>query len=295
MKPCIPIRCPAAFRGLLLLFALATLLQSAGCSRFDLLNATVPSCGYVRTSNLPYGQLQRQTLDVYRPAHPDPDRRVVIFFYGGDWQTGSKADYRFVAQALASKGFVAVMPDYRLYPAVTFPAFVDDGALAVRWVRDNVARFGGNPERLYLMGHSAGAYVAAMLTLDPVYLSKVGLSRNSIRATAALSGPYEFIPSPEDLPVFAMKPGDPPAPGMEPIDFVDGREPPMLLVHGLKDKTVDPINATRLAARIEQAGGKVRLILYPDRAHVGVVLSLAASFRWLAPTLDDVSRFFREH
>lgn len=295
MKPCIRNRCHTAFRGPLLLFALATLLQTGGCSRFDLLNATVPSCGYVRTSNLPYGQLQRQTLDVYRPAHPDPDGRVVIFFYGGDWQTGRKADYRFVAQALASKGFVAVLPDYRLYPAVTFPAFVDDGALVVRWARDNVARFGGNPDRLYLMGHSAGAYVAAMLTLDPRYLSKVGLNRNAIRATAALSGPYEFIPSTDDLPVFAMKPGDPPTPGMEPIDFVDGREPPMLLVHGLKDQTVDSSNATRLAARIEQAGGKVRIILYRDRAHVGVVLSLAASFRWLAPTLEDVSRFFREH
>jgi acetyl esterase/lipase len=110
-----------------------------------------------------------------------------------------------------------------------------------------------------------------------------------------LSGPYEFIPSAEDLAVFGMKPGDGPAPGMEPIDFVDGHEPPVLLIHGLKDQTVDAINAARLTARICQAGGRVRYIAYPQRAHVGVVLSLAASFRWLAPTLRDVATFFREH
>lgn len=273
----------------------AWVLLSAGCTRFDLLNATVPACGYIRTADLEYGSLPRQKLDVYRPVHADPDRRVVIFFYGGDWQTGSKADYRFVAQALTSQGFIAVLPDYRLYPSVTFPAFVDDGAKAVRWVHDNVARFGGDPNRLYLMGHSAGAHIAALLTLDPRYLAGVGLKRSAIRATAALSGPYDFVPSPGDLPVFGMKPGDAPVPGMEPIDFVDGHEPPMLLIHGLKDQTVDASNAARLTARICQAGGKVRYIMYPERAHVGVVLSLAASFRWLAPTLRDVSMFFREH
>lgn len=267
----------------------------SGCTKFDLLNATIPACGYSRTTNIAYGPLSRQELDVYHPTNPDPDRRVVIFFYGGDWQTGSKGDYRFVAQALASQGFVAVMPDYRLYPSATFPAFVDDGAMAVRWAHDNISRFGGNPARLYLMGHSAGAHIAALLTLDPRYLSAVGLSRDAIRATAALSGPYEFIPSAEDLAVFGMKPGDPPTPGMEPIDFVDGHEPPMLLIHGLQDRTVDAINAARLTARICQAGGKVRYIAYPERAHVGVVLFLAAPFRWLAPTLRDVSTFFREH
>jgi acetyl esterase/lipase len=270
-------------------------VAAAGCTKFDLLNATIPPCGYSRTADVAYGPSRRQKLDIYCPTHPDPDGRAVIFFYGGDWQTGSKEDYRFVAQALASQGFVAVLPDYRLYPSATFPAFMGDGAMAVRWAYDNVARFGGDPRHLYLMGHSAGAYIAALLSLDPRYLSAVGLSRDAIRATAALSGPYDFIPSLEDLPVFGMKPGDRPVPGMEPIDFVDGHEPPMLLIHGLKDQTVDAINAARLTARICQAGGKVRYIAYPERAHVGVVLSLAAPFRWLAPTLRDVSTFFREH
>jgi acetyl esterase/lipase len=271
------------------------MISSPGCTRFDLLNATIPSCGYLRTSDIAYGPQPRQKLDVYRPSGTAPAAGVVIFFYGGDWQTGSKADYRFAAQALASRGFVAVMPDYRLYPRVTFPAFVQDGALAVRWAHDNAGRFGGDPSRVYLMGHSAGAYIAVMLTLDAKYLKDVGLDRSAIRATAGLSGPYDFVPPPDDRGAFAMAGDDTvPDPRIEPIHFVDGHAPPLLLVQGLKDTTVGPENATNLAARVRQAGGKVRTIFYPDRDHVGVVLSLAWPFRWLAPTLRDTTVFFEE-
>lgn len=275
----------------------AMLFLLAGCTKFDLLNATVSSGGYVRTADLTYGPQPRQRLDVYQPRHAAPGATgVVVFFYGGDWQTGSKDGYRFVAEAITSQGFVAVLPDYRLYPSVIFPAFVHDGALAVRWVHDNIDRFGGDPRRVYLMGHSAGAHIAALLTLDARYLNEVGLDRNAVRATAALSGPYDFVPLPEDLAVFGMRSDrEAPDPDMEPIHFVDGRAPPMLLVHGLKDKTVGAGNAVRLAERIRAAGGEVRTVFYPDRAHVGVVLSLAAPFRKLAPTLEDVTAFFRKH
>ena len=268
----------------------------AGCTAFDLLNATVPSCGYRRTTGLPYGDLPRQKLDVYRPRRPDPARRVVVFFYGGSWQSGRKGDYRFAAEALTSRGFVAVLPDYRLHPQVTFPAFVEDGALAVRWVRDHIADFGGDPGRVYLMGHSAGAHIAALLTLDKRYLERVGVDRSTVRATAALSGPYDFVPAPSDRAVFGMSAADDaPPPDIEPIRFVDSCAPPMLLVHGLKDRTVDAGNATRLVQRIREAGGDAECVFYPSRAHVGVVLSLAAPFRWLAPTLNDAAAFFRRH
>jgi acetyl esterase/lipase len=146
------------------------------------------------------------------------------------------------------------------------------------------------------MGHSAGAHIAALLTLDAHYLEDAGTDRHWIRGTAALSGPYDFLPSDEDLAVFGMKKGDTiPDPRIEPIHFADGRAPPMLLIHGLKDRTVDPSNATRLAEKIRRAGGEVRVITYARRAHVGVVLSLAASFRWLANTLSDTASFFHEH
>ena len=274
--------------------ALLIPLAAAGCSRFDLLNAAVPPFGYTRTTGLSYGPLPEQKADVYRPTHPEPGHGVVVFFYGGDWQTGSRGDYAFVGQALASRGFVAVLPDYREYPAVTFPAFVRDGARAVRWAHDTAATFGGDPGRLFLMGHSAGAHIAALLTLDARYLAAVGLDRSAVRGTAGLSGPYDFVPPVDDRAAFGMARSDVrPDPAIEPIHFAHGHAPPMLLVQGLEDTTVNPDNATHLAAALRAAGGPVEVIRYPDRAHVGVVLSLAWPFRWLAPTLDDVTAFFK--
>jgi acetyl esterase/lipase len=277
----------------LLFISLAVALSTAGCSRFDLLNSIVPTTGYHLTTDIPYGPLPRQKLDVYEPENFVKPAGIVVFFYGGDWQVGSKRDYRFVGQALTSRGFIAILPDYRLYPEVTFPGFMEDGAKAFRWAYDNAPRLGGDRRAVFLMGHSAGAHIAALLTLDGRYLKEVGLDRSAICATAGLSGPYDFTPFVDDMPVFKMKPGDVPNPAMEPINFVDGREPPMLLVQGLEDETVDSSNTVRLAKRIEEKGGEVRTIYYADRAHVGIVLSLAAHFRWLAPTLKDVTDYFR--
>jgi len=291
------------FARLNLAVCITAVLSTAGCTKFDLLNATIPSCGYLRTKDIAYGTEPRQKLDVYQPSDAVPAQSVskgsaasiVVFFYGGDWQSGSKDDYRFVAQALASQGFLTVMPDYRLYPQVTFPAFVEDGARAIRWAHDNAPRFGGDPSRIFLMGHSAGAHIAVLLTLDAHYLQAVGLDRSAIRATAGLSGPYDFVPPPDDRGAFGMTRDDTtPDPRIEPIHFVDGHAPPLLLVQGLADTTVGPENAANLADRIKQAGGNVRTIFYPDRGHVGVVLSLAWPFRWLAPTLRDTMAFFRE-
>jgi acetyl esterase/lipase len=272
---------------------------ATGCTKFEVLNATVPSWGYVRTKNLAYGNLPRQKLDVYRPKNvavdAKPGARVVIFFYGGDWQAGQKGDYRFVGQALASKGFIAVLPDYRLYPEAAFPRFVEDGALVVRWVRDNITDFGGDPGRIYLMGHSAGAHIAALLTLDEHYLKAVGLDGGAVSATAALSGPYDFIPGDSDRAVFGMKVGDSASQEIEPLHFADGHGAPMLLIHGLRDDIVHPDNAVKLAAAIEGAGGQVRCVIHPNLGHAGVALSLAWSFRWLAPVLHDSVVFFEQH
>jgi acetyl esterase/lipase len=276
-------------------FLAALLSLAGGCTRFEMLNATVPSWGYVRHADIPYGDQPRQKLDVYQPDHAKPDAGVVVFFYGGDWQNGSKDDYRFAAQAFVSQGFVTVLPDYRLYPQVTFPAFLQDGAQAVRWAHDHAHEYGGDPKNLFLVGHSAGAYIVAMLALDRRYLGAAGLERADIRAAAAYSGPYDFRPLPYDLVVFGMSSADAPMdPNTQPIHFVDGKEPPMLLVQGLRDPTVDPVNATRLAQRIRDAGGQVKLITYPERGHPDIVLSLASSFRWLAPVLRDTCDFFRE-
>jgi acetyl esterase/lipase len=267
-----------------------------GCTGLQALNATVSHRGYVRTTDIAYGSEPRQKLDVYLPSKKMKDAKAVIFFYGGSWRHGSKTDYRFVAQALTSRGFIVVLPDYRVYPHVKFPGFVEDGAAAVRWVRDNISTFGGDTNKLYLMGHSAGSHIAALLTLDGHYLKAVGLERKVIRATATLSGPYDFTPNPWDRPVFGMGTNQSAIdPNIEPITFVDGKEPPMLLVQGLRDKIVAPSNAVNLAARIRQAGGEVDYITYPKRAHAAVVVALASPYHWLAPVLHDVTDYFNRH
>lgn len=272
------------------------LLALTGCSNFQYLNFTVSHRGYLPARNLAYGADARQKLDVFVPQSVKPNGKVVVFFYGGSWRIGSKSDYRFVAQALTSRGFIAVLPDYRLHPQVIFPAFIEDGAAAVRWVRDNIATYGGDPNQVYLMGHSAGAHTAALLTLDGHYLKAVGLDRNFIRATAALSGPYDFPSFPENRAVFGREPDDPTIdPIIEPITFADGQAPPMLLIHGLRDNLVLPSNATSLAAHIRQAGGAVEHIEYANRGHGGVLIALAWPNQWLCPVLRDVTDFFNRH
>jgi acetyl esterase/lipase len=282
--------------SILVLMAVAMAFWLTGYTSLQLLNATVSHRGYVCTTDIAYGLALRQKLDVYVPKNVRSNAKVVIFFYGGSWRDGSKTDYRFVAQALTSRGFIVVLPDYRVYPAVTFPAFVEDGASAVRWVRENISTYGGDTNQLYLMGHSAGSHIAALLTLDAHYLIAVGLDRNDIRATATLSGPYDFTPNPWDRPVFGMETNQTAInPNIEPITFVDGKEPSMLLVQGLRDKIVVPSNAVNLAARIRQVGGEVEYITYPKRGHASVVVALVWPYQWLAPVLDDVTDYFNRH
>jgi acetyl esterase/lipase len=281
---------------LILALAAAAVCWLTGCTSLQLLNATVSHRGYVRTTDISYGADPRQKLDVYLPKKMMPPAKVVIFFYGGSWRGGSKTDYRFVAQALTSRGFIVVLPDYRVYPQVIFPAFVEDGAAAVRWVRDNISTYGGDTNHLHLMGHSAGSHIAALLTLDASYLKAVGLKRNVIRATATLSGPYDFTPHPLDRPVFGMGTNETAInSNIEPITFVDGKEPPMLLVQGLRDNIVAPSNAVSLAARIRETGGEVEYIAYPKRGHAAVVMALAWPYQWLAPVLDNVTDYFNRY
>jgi acetyl esterase/lipase len=280
----------------LIIVLAVTVFWLTGCSSLQVLNATVSHRGYVRTTDIPYGTDPRQKLDVYLPKKVVLNAKVVIFFYGGSWRGGSKTDSRFAAQALTSRGFIVVLPDYWVYPQVIFPGFVEDGASAVRWVRNNISTYGGDTNHLYLMGHSAGSHIAALLTLDTHYLKALGLDRNVIRATATLSGPYDFTPNPWDRPVFGMGTNQTAIdPAIEPITFVDGKEPPMLLVQGLRDEIVAPTNAVNLAARIHEAGGEVEYITYPKRGHAAVVVALVWPYQWLAPVLDDVTDYFNRH
>ena len=262
----------------------------AACSPVDLLNATVPEDGYSVSEGLAYGSGPRHRLDVYKPddlAGPAP---VVVFFYGGSWKRGDRGDYLFAAEALVSRGYVAVLPDYRLYPDVAYDGFLDDSAQAVRWVRDSIAAYGGDPNRIFLMGHSAGAYNAAMLSLDPRYLADAGVDRDIVRGMIGLAGPYDFLPldTRTTRQVFGEAPD---LAATQPVTFADACAPPLLLLTGADDTTVRPRNSEALARAVSDKGGDADLRVYPDLGHIGIVLALAAGQRGRAPVLDDLAAF----
>lgn len=270
------------------------LLLAGGCSPVGILNALSPD--RLVAQSIPYGDGPRRTLDVYGP---EPVRSgqaappVVLFLYGGSWDSGSKAIYRFVGGALAALGFIVVIPDYRLYPEVRYPDFLDDCAAALAWTRRNATRFGAATAPPFVMGHSAGAYNAAMLTLDPRWLARAGMSpRADLRGMVGLAGPYDFLPLDSDELRSIFAPGRP-LRSTQPIDHVDGRNPPVLLLAGSADRVVQPSNSTRLAARIRLAGGVVEARLYPGVDHLQILGAFAGSLRFLAPTLHDSARFMR--
>ena len=242
-------------------------------------------------SDVTYGTHPRQKLDVYRPSGASASAPVVVVIYGGSWNSGSKSDYTFLGKALASRGFVAMIIDYRLVPEVRFPAFLEDCARAVVWAHDNAAQFGGDPSRLFVFGHSAGAYNAVMVALDAHYLSALGSDPKIIRGVAALAGPYDFLPLDVDSTKEAFGKAEDLA-QTQPINFVSKTAPAMFLATGDADTTVRPRNTVGLADKLKRAGGSIEVRRYPGVGHIEIMLALSLPFRSKAPVLDDVVRFF---
>lgn len=261
----------------------------SACSPVSVLNALAPRDGVTITPDLSYGQADRQMLDVYTPAEgPAP---VVVFLYGGGWRSGDKAMYRFVASALAAHGYVTVVPDYRVYPAAVFPDFLRDAARAVAWTKREISRYGGDPCRIVLMGHSAGAYIVAMLALDRQWLTAQAIDPDlDLAGVIGLSGPYDFLPlsDPALQAIFAPA-GD--LRTSQPISFVRGDAAPMLLAHGRTDSVVWPLNTIRLADALRAHGGRVKRRLYSGLGHAATLGAIAAPLRWLAPVMADVDAF----
>ncbi len=269
------------------------LFALSACTPAQLLNATISRRDLTITHDVVYGPNPREKLDIYRP-NGVANAPVVIFFYGGSWNSGSKSMYPFVAATLARRGNVVVVPDYRLYPEVRYPTFLQDCAQAVAWTQAHLAEIGGNPGDVFLMGHSAGAYNAMMLALDPKWLQSAGTSRDKLAGVIGLAGPYDFLPmtDPEVKAVFA--PADD-GPSTQPINYVDGHAPKLLLLAGSADTTVMPRNTLALAARVRAAGGSVDDKIYPGVAHIGLVIAIAPIFQGKAPVLNDVEAFIRAH
>jgi acetyl esterase/lipase len=231
-------------------------------------------------------------LDVYSPqgAAAAP---VVVFFYGGAWLNGERAWYRYAGEALSKHGIVVVVPDYRKSPQVKFPTFMDDAAQAVAWARANAAQYGGDPTRLFVMGHSAGAHIGALLATDARYLARVNMKPRDLAGFIGLAGPYDFAPFSDDYLIDIFGSDADAQQAAMPASYVDGDEPPMLLMQGLADTTVRPDNTRSLAAKLTAQGEPVETKFYPGIGHTRIALSLASPFSgWttaLADTLDFIA------
>jgi acetyl esterase/lipase len=272
--------------------------MTSACSPLSVFATLTPKdAARVEARGARYADGPRGGIDVYAPrqsssARADTPAPVAIFFYGGSWDSGRRQDYGWVGRALAAQGFLVLVPDYRLYPEVRYPSFIEDGARAVRWAVDHAAALGGDPSRIVLLGHSAGAYNAAMLALDPRYLKAVGVKGDAIRAWAGLSGPYAFLPL--DGPVTRRTFGE--AADLEatqPARYARADAPPAFLATGDKDTTVYPRNTRKLAAALRDKGANVEERHYPGVDHAGTVLALSRPFRGKSSLFADMTAFLK--
>jgi len=274
--------------------ALAGAATLAACSPLAVVNAVSPEGASSAVEAIRYGTDPRNMLDIYRPNTPRAGggaAPVIVFFYGGNWVSGKRSDYAFVGRALAARGFVVVVPDYRLYPQVRYPDFLVDAAQAVVWTERHIGGYGGDARQVFVMGHSAGAYNAAMVALDERWLGKWGVKPDSLRGWIGLAGPYDFLPIQNRTarPVF-----DYPYTRAEsqPANHVDAKAPPALLIAAKTDDLVNPArNTGGLATRLRTAGVPVRELYYGGVNHYTLVASLSSSLHALAPTLDAVESF----
>ena len=275
--------------------ALVALTLVAACSPLALLNATTPTDDHRAINGVAYGDNPRQKLDLYIPESHRPalPRRGVLLWRVVAGRQAPGLSLR--GAALASRGCLALVVDYRVYPEVRYPEFLRDGAAAVRWAHDHVAEYGGDPQRLFVMGHSAGAYNAAMLAFDSRWLGAEGLDpKQVLKGMIGLSGPYDFLPiiAPVVQTIFGPREQ---WPATQPIAYVSAGAPPALLATGDTDETVLPKNSRNLAHRLRAVGVPVEETEYPGVGHARMVVALAGPFRHGVPVLDEIARFIAAH
>ena len=252
--------------------------------------ATLEFHSDVGSRHVPYGPLPRQKLDIYVPKTGEV-KATILYLYGGGWVSGARWYYRLFGRAMTARGFAVVVPDYHLYPSATFPKFVEDAALAFKWIHDHAAELGGNSSRLFAMGHSAGAHISTLLALDPAYLAVHGLKPSAIKGVIGLAGPYTLDPlkwtGVKDI--FATSRDVPHA--ARPIKLVKAGAPPMLLLHGARDRIVAPNASVNLATALSAAGSKAEAKIYPSIGHFEIFASFLWGWRWRASVLKDTEDF----
>ena len=277
------------------LFVSIGALAMAACTPLTAFNTLTPKDPAVTVArDVAYEKGPRHKLDIYAPKGATTALPVLVYFYGGGWKTGRRQDYSFVGKALASRGFLTVLPDYRLYPQVRYPACLKDGAAAIRWVQDHAAEYGGDPSRIVLAGHSAGGYNAVMLALDTEFVRAAGVKPGVIKAAAGLAGPYDFAPFNEAYSrnAFGQYP-DPAA--TQPINYVERDSVPSWMGYGLDDTVVYPRNIDSLEKALKAKGAVYEARRYPGVDHAGMVLALSQPFRGEAPVLADMTAFLKRY
>lgn len=274
------------------------MLGLAGCTELGAFNAIIPHDAHALrvAHDVAYGPDPRQTIDIYAPASGAKAAKIIVFIYGGSWNSGRKEDYSFAAKAFASRGFVTAVFDYRLVPQIRYPAFVDDSAAAVAFIYRNASTYGGDPKHLYLIGHSAGAYNAMMVALAPRFLARQGLSNSIVKAAVGLSGPYDFLPLDVDATRQAFA-GVSDLKSTQPSNLIAKGQfaPPVMLATGDADTLVYPRNTVALAARLRHTGHEIEERHYPGVDHKGTLLAISRPFRGKAPVLDDILAFLGAH
>ena len=270
---------------------------SSACSPIKVLNSLVPENGYELVSGVEYGENARQKLDIYLPKAAEKStalKKVIIFYYGGNWDSGERADYKFAAEALVSHGYIVVVPDYRVYPEVLFPALMADPVSAAKWVKTNIKKYNGDANKVFLAGHSAGAHMAAMMAINPEYLAEVSLKPNDFAGVIGLAGPYDFLPLKSDRLKIIFGP-EAEQWKSQPINFVDGKNPSLFLALGMKDGTVWPRNSFNLAKKIKEKNGLVEVHEFANYGHVDMVSKLAKPLRGNGQLLKSIITFIDLH
>lgn len=249
----------------------------------------------LQVAGQPYGSGERNKLDIWVPTGTKKSDRlpVIVWLYGGGWYSGTREDYGFAGRAFAKQGFIVVIPDYRIVPEGHWPDFLEDSAAAVAWTQTHIGDYGGDAGRIGLSGHSAGAYNAVMLALDPQWLKAAGSDASVIRGVAALAGPYDFYPFEKggraDVAMGDIRPAE----RTQPIAFVRADAPPLWLGHGTTDTVVRVRNSERLAAAMAKVGGSAQLRTYDGLSHNDLVMALTGPLSYKGPILAEATDFLR--
>ena len=278
-----------------LIIALIITIVSTSCTKLGVVVANFPSLFSSQkiTRNIEFGSNYNSKLDVYTPAESKAKSPVIVFYHGGKWSFGSKNDYRFVADAFTSLGYIVVIPDYVKYPKVKFPVWQEDAAKAVVWVHNNIAKYSGDPEQIFILGHSAGGHIGALLVADNEYLAKQGGDRKWIKAFAGLAAPYNFIPDdPELVDMFGPEER---YKLMHVTNYIDGKQAPMLLLWGKDDVAVGEVNIKKIAVELKKTKSNYEVKYYDGVDHIDIIAALSIAARNRAPVISDIDSFFKKN